>query len=157
MTSMPTKVRPSSRRRGPMAAQISRSRAVISGGFRAAADMHVGARLAGRRHPVDDAGRLALDQDDALVALAHLGQVALDDEGLAEGALEHFEQRDQVLVMAGDAEDAGAAVAVERLDDDVAVLLAEGGDAAAVAGDQGRRVELGELGDAAASPARCAR
>ena len=91
--------------------------------------MHVGARLAIRRHAVDDAGRLAVDQDDALVALAHLRQVALDDERLAEGAFEHFEQRDQVLVAAGDAEDAGAAIAVERLDDDVAVLLAEGGDA----------------------------
>ncbi len=91
--------------------------------------MHVGARLADRRHAVDDADRFAVDEDDALVALAHVGQVALHDEGLAEGALEHFEQRDEVLVAAGDAEDAGAAIAVERLDDDVAVLLAEGGDA----------------------------
>ena len=57
---------------------------------------------------------------------AHLRQVALDDERLAEGVLEDLEERGEVLVAAGDAEDAGAAVAVERLDDDVAVLLAEG-------------------------------
>ena len=60
--------------------------------------------------------------------------------------------------MAGDAEDAGAAIAVERLDDDVAVLLAEGGDLGcgrAVMSVGG--IELGELGDEAAFPARCAR
>ncbi len=49
--------------------------------------------------------------------------------------------------MAGDAEDAGATIAVKRLDDDVAVLLAEGGDAGTVAGDEGGRVEFRELGD----------
>jgi hypothetical protein len=35
--------------------------------------MHVGARFALGRHAVDGADRLAVDQDDALVALAYLG------------------------------------------------------------------------------------
>src|SRR3546814_18243144 len=38
--------------------------------FRPAADMHVGARLAGRRHAVDRTGRASVDQDDALVAFS---------------------------------------------------------------------------------------
>jgi hypothetical protein len=45
------------------------------------------------RHPVDRADCLAIDQDDALVALAHLGQVALGDHRLAAALGEHLEQR----------------------------------------------------------------
>ena len=86
----------------------------------AAADMHVGARIVLGRHAVDGADRLAVDQDDALVALAHVLQIALDDEGLAEHLAEHFEQRGEVAVGLVQMEDAGAAIAVERLDDDVA-------------------------------------
>ena len=89
----------------------------------------------------------AVDQDDALVALAHLREIALHDMRLAEGGGEDFEQRGEILVALGDAEDAGAAVAVERLDDDVAVLLAERADLVRVARDQRRRHQLGELGD----------
>ena len=44
-------------------------------------------------------------------------------------------------------EDAGAAIAVERLEDDVAMLLAEARGFRRVAGDQGRRHQVGELGD----------
>ena len=66
-----------------MAAQISRSRAVSSVASGAAADMHVGARLAIGRNAVDGADRLAVDQDDALVALAHVRQILLDDERFA--------------------------------------------------------------------------
>ena len=68
-----------------------------------------------------------------LSPFAHLRQVALDDEGLAEGGGEDLEQRGEVLVALADPEHAGAAIAVERLDDDVAVLLAEGADLARVA------------------------
>src|ERR1700710_2760935 len=49
----------------------------------AAADMHVGARLARRRNAVDRTGELTVDQDDALVALAHFGEIALHDHWLA--------------------------------------------------------------------------
>src|SRR3546814_18501819 len=47
------------------------------------AGVHVGARLASGRHAVDGAGRAAVDEHDALVAAAHLRQVALHDDGLA--------------------------------------------------------------------------
>src|SRR5260370_13549730 len=83
---------------------------------RLAANMHVGARLALGRHAVDDAGRLAVDQDDALVALAHLGQVALGDQGLAASLREQLEQRVQVLIVRLDAEHPRAAVTEQRLD-----------------------------------------
>ena len=108
-----------------MRAQISRSRVGQLGLFGAAADMHVGARIVLGRHAVDGADRLAVDQDDALVALAHVLQIALHDEGLAEHLAEHFEQRGEIAVGLVQMEDAGAAIAVERLDDDVAELLAE--------------------------------
>src|SRR4051812_18309246 len=65
---------------------------------RLAAYMHVGARLALGRHAVDHAGRLAVDQDDALVALAHLRKIALGDHRLAAALREHLEQRGEVLV-----------------------------------------------------------
>ena len=113
-------MKPRSFSAGPMRAQISRSRVGQLGLLGAAADMHVGARIVLGRHAVDGADRLAVDQDDALVALAHVLQVALHDEGLAEHLAEHFEQRGEVAVGLVQMEDAGAAIAVERLDDDVA-------------------------------------
>ena len=91
-----------------------------------AADVHVGARLVGGRHAIDGAGHFAVDQDDALVAGAHLGPVLLHHEGLAEHGLEQLDQRVEVGVAGADAEHGGAAVAVERLQDDVLVLGAEG-------------------------------
>ena len=94
----------------------------------AAADMHVGAAVVLGRHTVDGADRFAVDQDDALVALADVGQILLGDEGLAEHLAEHFQQRGQVAVVAGRMEHAGAAIAVERLQDDVAHLVAEAAD-----------------------------
>jgi hypothetical protein len=109
--------------------------------------MHVRARFARRRNAVDGADRLTVDEDDALVAFAHRRQIALDDERLAVDVLEDLEQRRQILIAAGDAEDAGAAIAVKRLEDDVAIFLAKGDDLPAVAGDQGRRGQVGEFGD----------
>src|SRR5258706_1428659 len=88
----------------------------------AAADMQVGTGLAGRRHPVDRAGRHAVDQDDALVALADLRQVALDDQRLAIELGEQLEDRVEVVVRGRDVEDAGPAIAEQRRDDDVAPL-----------------------------------
>ncbi len=80
------------------------------------------------RNAVDGADRLAVDEQDALVALAHRRQIFLGDEGLAEHLAEHFEQRREVAVVARGMEHTGAAIAVERLQDDVAHLLAEAGD-----------------------------
>src|SRR5580698_2147313 len=72
ITSMPTNRRPRSRSEGPRRAQMSRARGQI-GRLGGAAPHHVGAQVVGCRHPVDGAAELAIDQNDALVALAHGG------------------------------------------------------------------------------------
>src|SRR5690606_5361532 len=92
--------------------------------LRTAADMHVGPRLAIGRNAVETGNRLAIDDDDPLVALAHVGQVFLDHEGFAIILLEQFQEADQIVVALLDEEYPGPAIAVERLDDDVAMLLA---------------------------------
>jgi hypothetical protein len=79
---MPTKIRPRCFSAGPMASQISRSRGQLGFSGRPPTCMLARASPSGR-HPVDGAGGLAVDQDDALVALAHLRQVALHDDRLA--------------------------------------------------------------------------
>ena len=83
---------------GPSRAQISRSRGGQLGRRRRAADVQVGARLVGCRHAVDGARHLAVDEDDALVAVAHLGPVLLHHERLAEHGLEQLDQRVEVGV-----------------------------------------------------------
>ena len=91
MTSIPTKIRPrSTEGRTDGRADLAIPRGHL-GRLGATADMHVRPGLAKRRDAVDDADRLALDQDDALVALADLGQVALDNEGLAIDVFEDLE------------------------------------------------------------------
>src|SRR5690606_37432960 len=102
----------------------------------AAAGMHVGTRLALGGNAVEAGDRLAVDEDDALVALAHLRQVALYHERLAIVLLEQLDQRRKVGVTVLDMKDAGAAIAVERLQDDVAVGAPELADHLAIAGDQ---------------------
>ena len=94
-----------------MRAQISASRGGEGDAFGAAADVHVAARFALGRDAVEGAGGFAVDQDDAFVALAHGGFVALDHERLARAGEMHFEQGAEVFVVGADAEDAGAAVA----------------------------------------------
>jgi hypothetical protein len=89
----------------------------------------------------------AVDQDDALVALAHLRQVALGDHGLAAALGEHFQQRVEVLVVGPHAENAGAAVAEQRLQNDVLVLVSEGAEGARIGADQGRRHDIVEMRD----------
>ena len=101
--------------------------------------MHVGPSLAGRRNAVDGAGRLAVDQDDALVALADLGQIALDDDRFAEQLGEQFDQGVQVLVVRRQVKHSGPAMAEQRLDDDLPLFGPEIEDLAAIGGNQGRR------------------
>ena len=115
--------------------------------LRLPADMHVGPGLALRRHAVCGAGRAAVNQDDALVAAAHLRQVALHDDRLAVEIGEEFQQGREVLVAGGDVKDPGAAVAEQRLHDDVPVLGAKSLHLRPAAGDQGRRHQLGKMGD----------
>ena len=104
--------------------------------------MHVGAVLVHGGYAVDGACHLTIDQDDPLVASAHVGQVFLGDEGLAEGLGEHLQQRGEILVALAQAEHARTAVAIERLQDDVAMLAAEGREFEGVAADQRLRHEL---------------
>ena len=85
------------------------------------------------------ADRLAVNKNDALVALAHGRQIALGNQWFAKQLFEHFQQRRQVAVVDAQVEDAGAAVAEQRLDDDVPVLGPEFQDLVTVAADQGRR------------------
>src|SRR6185437_749407 len=66
------------------------------GRLRRAAAHHVGAQIVRGRDTVDGAGELAIDQDDALVAMFDLGDEALDDPGLLEGHREHVEQRAEI-------------------------------------------------------------
>src|SRR5581483_7342222 len=69
--------------------------------------------------------RLAVDQDDALVAGPHLGQVALRHHAPAPVVGRELEDRVQVAIALVDVEDAGAAAAVERLDDHLAAEVGE--------------------------------
>src|SRR5262249_4728547 len=54
-------------------------------GLGLAANMQIGARLAGGRDAIDRASKLAVDEDDALVTLGDLRNVALHHDRLAEG------------------------------------------------------------------------
>ena len=87
-----------------------------------AADREVGADFAFAGHAVDRAGDLAVDQDDALVALGDLGKELLDDVRLAIGAVEQLDQRGEVAAVGADPEHRSAGEAVQRLDDDLAML-----------------------------------
>ena len=60
---------------------------------------------------------------------------------------EHLQERVQVLVLRPDVEYARAAVAEERLEDDVAVPATEIDDHVALGGDQCRRHQFGKAGD----------
>ena len=82
-----------------------------------------------------------------LSPVLHLGQEFLHHPLLAERDREHVEQRAEIQVVARDAEHRAAAMAVERLHHDVAVLGAERLDRVEVAGDQRRRHQVGKFGD----------
>src|SRR5690625_2695349 len=84
--------------------------------------MHVRARLALPRHTVDGAGGLAIDKDDALVALDDIRHEFLHHHGLAADLAEKLVQRAEIAVRFRQAEDPGPAAAIERFDDDVAMF-----------------------------------
>ena len=69
-----------------------------------AAAHHVGAQIVRRRHAVDRAGELAVDQDDALVAVLHRRQEFLHHPGLAEGARKEIVKRAEIEVRGRDLE-----------------------------------------------------
>ena len=97
ITSMPTKSSPrrfsSGRERG---ADLLLARGQL-GLRRLAADREVGADLALAGDAVDRAHHLAVDEDDALVALRHAGKEGLDHVRLAIGGVEHLDQRGEIL------------------------------------------------------------
>src|SRR5688500_10267003 len=92
---------------------------------RRSANREVRADLAFAGDAVDRAGDLAIDQYDALVALRHRGEERLHHVRLAIRGVEHFDQRGEIGAVAAHLEDRLAAIAVERLDDDLAVLREE--------------------------------
>ena len=110
-----------------------------------AAGVHVRAGLALRRHAVDGPDRLAVDEDDALVAPRHVREELLRDQGLAADAGEELVERVEVAVVRVEPEHPRPAVAVERLQDDVAMPRLERLQRREVAGDGGRRRQLGEV------------
>ena len=87
----------------------------------------------------------AVDQDDALVAVLDRGQEFLHHPWLAEGDREHVVERAEIEIVPGEPEHRAAAVAVERLHHDVAVLGAERLDLGEVAGEQRRRHQCREI------------
>ena len=68
---------------GPIAAHIAFSRGVSSVASGRRPTCMLERASPDRRHPVDGARKDAVDQDDALVAPAHFGKIALHDDGLA--------------------------------------------------------------------------
>jgi hypothetical protein len=90
--------------------------------------MHVGPGFAFRRNAIERTDCVSVHQDDALVALAHLRNVALHDDRLAIELREHLQQRVEILVVAFQPEHARTAIPVERLDDDVAMRRSERAD-----------------------------
>src|SRR5262249_55239413 len=85
-----------------------------------AADADVAAGLGRAGHAEDRAERLAVEDDQALVAVTHGGEVALRHHEARAFDRRHLEERVQVAVGAVDVQDAGAPAAVERLDDHLA-------------------------------------
>ena len=123
---MPTKKRPSRASRGAQRSTIRRSRVVERGPRGAPADVEVGARLALGGHAQQRAERLAVEEQDALVALRTVGQVALRHRPARAEARRLLEDREQVPVVVAHVEDALAAAPVERLHDHLAAELRRG-------------------------------
>ncbi len=146
ITSRPTKTRPSARRRGATVAHhLALARGEL-GGDDAAADVDVGAQIVAAGHAEDGAERLAVEEEDALVACGDRGEELLHDDEAPALAGEHVDDGARVLVAGLDLDDAHPAGAVERLDDgDAAVVAAEAVDHVAIGGDQGARRPLGEV------------
>src|SRR4029077_10400994 len=82
-------------RRAEPRADLALARGEV-GGRRYAAAHHVGAQVVRRRHAIDRAGELAVDQNDALVAVLHRGQEFLHHPRLAEHGGEQIVERAEI-------------------------------------------------------------
>ncbi len=148
ITSSPTSSRPRAASTGPIAARDlevargQRLRHALAAGGQVAADFAAlrNARQA-ERH------RLAADHQDALVALRDLGQEALDHDGGRAVVVQRLDDGAEVQAIGADPEDAHAAHAVQRLEDDLLVLGVEALHVLGVARDQRRADELRKLHD----------
>ena len=139
ITSSPTSSRPRSASTGPMASAMRRSLLGQRLRHALAAGREVAAHLAALRDARQAVGHgLAADHQDALVALRDLGHEALHHDGLRAVLVERLDDGAEVQPVGLDAEDAHAAHAVERLQDDVLVLGMEGAHRVGVARDQRR-------------------
>ena len=89
---------------------------------RAPTDVEVATRLRICGHAQHGADRFAIDEDDPLVALHDLGQVALRDRPARARAGRGLEDRRCVGIAVAHHEDPEPTVTVDRLDDDRATL-----------------------------------
>src|SRR5688572_11729244 len=93
----------------------------------APADVQVAARLGCCRYTEDCTDRLAIGEDDALVACRGFRKVLLRDRPPRRWLIDcgrGFEDRARVHVAVAHDEDAESAVAIDRLDNDGATLFA---------------------------------
>ena len=112
----------------------------------APARRQVAARFALLRNPRQRVGdNFAADDQHAFVALHDVGQVTLRHDGAGFQPHQGFQNAADVGVVRGEAEDAHAAHAVERFDDDVAVFGEKGAHVGGAGGNDGGRGELREI------------
>ena len=76
--------------------------------------MHIGPRIAFRRHAIERTDRFALDQNDPLVAAAHIFQIGLRDNRLS-CLHEHINQRAEIFIIGAHTKHTGPAIAENRL------------------------------------------
>ena len=140
----PTNSRPRSRSCGPTIAAISRSRS------------DSGCATPRRRRPLPRVSpaaesapavgdRLAIDHQDALVAILDRRNVALRHDLPAAMLGQHFEDHGQVGVALAMTEDRGASHFVQGFENDVTVLVGKLAENVGASADQGRRCALREL------------
>ena len=145
ITSMPTKISPRSRSAGPIVWQISRSRGVRSVSF------GVPPRTMLERRSSGAGTRLTAPANSPSTRMMRLspcftaGRNCCTTHCSRNVDGEQVVERAEVEILAGQPEHRLAALAVERLHHDVAVLDAERLDLGEVAGDQRRRHQVGKF------------
>lgn len=123
MTSRPVNTRPRWRRVGPTCDTIQRSPLGQFPSFRPTASRQIAPAFAVGGNPRQGIGdRFAVDDEYPLVAIPDFRKVTLRHDKTAVMLGHGFEDDAQVVIALGDPEDRGAAHAVERLQDDLAML-----------------------------------
>src|SRR4051794_33969437 len=91
---------------------------------------------------IDRTRKFALHQQNALVSFANLWNIPLHNNGFAVESREHFQHGAEILIAWLHAENTGTAISVERLQDDVVVVCAEGTNFFSIRSDEGRRHQI---------------